>query len=399
MVRKEGDGADPAAAATGESSATESRDGVRPTANRARTFDRTGVGRTARHGSSGNSRQLLRAGRGFTARNPDRHAAARSLRARDFAPAVHGGRDRGVAGAAARAGGCRGGDGRARGDRDRLMTINTFVSQLEQLGVRVSVREGRLRVSAPPGVLTSELQAQIASRKEELKALFQEPAAAKPPIRAVSRGDTAPVSFGQQRLWFLHQFDPTSPAYNLGQSIRFRGRLDIAALERSVEAIVERHEVLRTTYRVESGLPVQVVAPPSAVRLAVEQAMGVTDAEREADLQRQLRKAILAPFDLAKGPLFETRVWRLGDDHHVLLFRMHHIASDGWSIGILFHELSSLYVGFVSGKPASLPPLSVQYADFAVWQREWLSEAVLARELGYWRQQLAGVPVLELPTD
>ncbi len=275
-----------------------------------------------------------------------------------------------------------------------MTPLDSLVARLDELDVRVSVRDGRLRLSAPPGVLTPELQAEIASRKEELKARFQDPAPAEP-IRPVSRGDTAPVSFGQQRLWFLHQFDPTSPAYNLGQVVRFRGRLDIAALERSVEALVERHEVLRTTYRMESGLPVQVVAPAGPVKVTVEEATGSSN----ADVQRRVKKAIHAPFDLAKGPVFEICVWRLGHEDHVLLIRMHHIASDGWSIGILFRELSTLYVGFVSGKPASLPPLPVQYADFAVWQRQWLSGAVLARELGYWREQLAGVPVLELPTD
>jgi amino acid adenylation domain-containing protein len=279
-----------------------------------------------------------------------------------------------------------------------MTTLDSLVARLDALDVRVSVRKGRLRLNAPPGVLTPELQAEIASRKEELKARFQDPAAAEP-IRAVARGDTAPVSFGQQRLWFLHQFDPASPAYNLGQVVRFRGQLDVGALERSVQALVERHEVLRTTFRVEADLPVQVVSPSATVTLRVDDPTGDTDAAREANLESQLRQAILAPFDLAVGPLFEARVWRLGRDHHVLLLRMHHIVSDGWSMGILFGELSRLYVGFVSGRPASLPPLPVQYADFAVWQRRWLSGAALARELGHWRERLAGVPVLELPTD
>lgn len=210
----------------------------------------------------------------------------------------------------------------------------------------------------------------------------------------------APMSYPQQRLWFLQQLEPENPAYHVYAAVKLDGHLDVAVLEWSLAEIVRRHEVLRTRFVVEEGEAVQVITGEWRVEVSVLDLSGLTHEERESEAVRLAIEESRTPFDLAQGPLFRARQLRLGEEENVLLLTMHHIVSDGWSVGVLVRELAALYEAYASGKDSPLGELRIQYGDFAAWQREHLQGEVLERQLGYWRQQLSGeLPVLELPTD
>ena len=209
-----------------------------------------------------------------------------------------------------------------------------------------------------------------------------------------------PLSFAQQRLWFLDQVHPGNPAYNLPFSRRIKGPLDVAALERSFNEINRRHEALRTRFLLIEGTPAQIVSNPQPSSLVIEDLSDVASSEREAEVQKIVAEEARQPFDLAIGPLWRRRLLRLGEQEHVLLLTIHHIVSDGWSMGVLIKEIGLLYEVFSAGKPSPLPELPIQYADFAVWQREWLQGDVLQEQLEYWKEKLDGSPAaLEFPTD
>ncbi|MBW3569847.1 MAG: amino acid adenylation domain-containing protein, partial [Gemmatimonadetes bacterium] len=214
-----------------------------------------------------------------------------------------------------------------------------------------------------------------------------------PPLVPVPRGGMLPLSFGQERLWFLHQLQPGSVAYNVPLAWRLSGALDVPALARALAEVVRRHEALRTVFRATAeGAQQGVLAAPSAV-LAVEEA---TAEEAEARAQAEFAR----PFDLARGPLYRFALLRTGGDAHVLLLTFHHAVVDGWSLGVLHRELAALYAAFAAGESPALKELPVQYADFAAWQRGWLAGEALERQVAYWRGALAGAPaLLELPTD
>ncbi|HEX2079519.1 MAG TPA: amino acid adenylation domain-containing protein, partial [Longimicrobium sp.] len=221
-----------------------------------------------------------------------------------------------------------------------------------------------------------------------------------PPIRPAERTGPLPLSFAQERLWFVDRLEPGSPVYHMPFQYLLRGPLDVDALRRAFGEIVRRHETLRTSLPFTGEHPVQVIGPATPVDLPVHDFRHLPEAERDAEEERVLREAATQPFDMARGPLFRVALVRLADDEHVLAVNLHHVISDGWSIGVLWTELSALYAAFVEGRPSPLPDLPVQYADFAVWQRGWLSGEVLEAQLGYWRRKLAGIPpLLELPTD
>jgi amino acid adenylation domain-containing protein len=215
-----------------------------------------------------------------------------------------------------------------------------------------------------------------------------------------------PLSFAQQRLWFLEQLEAQSTTFNLPDVMRLRGRLDVTALESSLSAIVARHEILRTTFAQPEGAaePVQLIHPPQPVPLPISDLRAVPDAERAEAVIASATEEIRQPFDLQAGPLFRARLLLLGPEEHVLVLTMHHSISDGWSMGIFWRELAAAYSVTIRGQSTALPPLPIQYADYAVWQRESLTAGMagglLERQLAYWRQQLADAPsVLELPTD
>ncbi|WP_242895189.1 non-ribosomal peptide synthetase [Actinomadura litoris] len=206
------------------------------------------------------------------------------------------------------------------------------------------------------------------------------------------------LSFAQQRLWFLDRLLPGNPFHNLAFAHRLAGNLDAAALADALTEIVARHEALRTRFVADGDTPRQAIDPPSRVGLAVADVSGAADPVAEA---RRLADAeARTPFDLARGPLLRAGLIRLADADHVMLLTLHHIVADGWSWGVLASELGTLYEAFAAGEPSPLPPLEIQYADFAEWQRDWMSGDVLEERLGYWRDRLRGMPtVLELPAD
>jgi len=209
-----------------------------------------------------------------------------------------------------------------------------------------------------------------------------------------------PTSFAQQRLWFLDQLEPGSATYNMVSTVRITAPLNEEALVRSLNALIERHEILRTTFLVRDGQPMQVVAPTLSVPLPIVDLQPLPQQEREAEAFRLANQEAQQPFDLTKGLLMRTTLLRLGAQEYVLLLVIHHIIFDGWSEGVFFRELETLYQAFATGASAALPDLPIQYADFAAWQREWLQGEVLEEQLAYWKQQLAEAPsVLELPTD
>ena len=217
------------------------------------------------------------------------------------------------------------------------------------------------------------------------------------PITRIPRQGNLPLSFAQQRLWLLDQLLPDKAAYNIPSAWRLQGPLDIPALERSLTALVARHETLRTRFVLSEGEPVQIIDRPHAVALPITDLSALPHRQHEAN-QRANAQAH-EPFNLAAGPLLRAQLLRLGLAEHLLLLSVHHIASDGWSMGIFERELSAVYAAFVTGHPPQLPALPIQYADYAAWQRKWLQGEVLARQLAYWQTQLANLSTLELPTD
>jgi amino acid adenylation domain-containing protein len=240
--------------------------------------------------------------------------------------------------------------------------------------------------------------AELAARVDQARLQGDHPA--PPPIQPVPRHGPLPLSFAQQRLLILAQIEPASAAYNMPLAVRVAGPLDLGALWRSCDEIVRRHEVLRTTFRADAGGLAQVVAPAAPLPREVIDLAGLPEPERTAELRRLALREAFTPFDLARGPVLRARLLRLAPDDHAVLLTLHHIAGDDWSVGLLGKEIASLYSAALSGGEARLPHLPVQYADFAVWQRDWMRGASLARHLGYWRAQLDKVPgVLDLPFD
>ncbi|GMU10103.1 non-ribosomal peptide synthetase/type I polyketide synthase [Corallococcus caeni] len=272
---------------------------------------------------------------------------------------------------------------------------------------RVSVEEDFFELGGH-----SLLATQVVSRVRQafdvelpVRALFEAPTVAAlaaridsaartqaPVLRPVPRDGDLPLSFAQQRLWFIDQLQPLSAAYHMPTFVRLVGPLDEAALQRALDALVRRHEALRTTFVQHEGQPLQRISPTAQLPLVVVEA----DAR---PLESQLREEASRPFQLDVGPLARAKLWRLGPTEHVLALTLHHIVSDGWSMGVLVREVAALYEAFSQGRPSPLSPLPVQYADYAVWQRQWLQGDVLQAQLDYWKQQLSGAAPLELPTD
>ncbi|QKV91249.1 non-ribosomal peptide synthase/polyketide synthase [Streptomyces sp. NA02950] len=219
------------------------------------------------------------------------------------------------------------------------------------------------------------------------------------PIVPVGRDSGLPLSFAQQRLWFLDSFEPDSAEYITPLALRMRGDLDIEALGRALTALVARHESLRTTFDTVDGHGVQIVHPPAGVRLTPTDLSALSAGEREAELAELLAHERARPFDLRRGPLLRTALIRLDARDHVLGLTLHHIITDGWSTGVLIGDLRELYRAELTGEAPALPPLPVGYADYASWQRTELSGPYAEEQLTYWKHQLTGVPPLELPTD
>ncbi|MEE8584520.1 MAG: amino acid adenylation domain-containing protein, partial [Acidobacteriota bacterium] len=221
----------------------------------------------------------------------------------------------------------------------------------------------------------------------------------RPPIEPLAQREGLPLSFGQQRLWFLDRLMPDNAFYNLTGSWELEGPLDVAALEASLREIVRRHEALRTRFPSQDGTPLQVISPEAQLSVDLIDLSSLDDSRRRAAAQQLAVEEGETPFDLSSGPLLRATLLRLGRRRHAMLLTLHHIVADGWSIGVLIQEQAALYTAILQGRPSSLPELPIQYADFAVWQRKWMQGEVLEEQLGYWERNLSDAPVLEMPTD
>jgi amino acid adenylation domain-containing protein len=280
-----------------------------------------------------------------------------------------------------------------------MKSIETFLSDLANQDIKLWMDGDRLRCNAPQGLLTPEIQTELKNRKAEiihfLNQLGSEEQINPRTILPIPRDGQLPLSFAQSRLWFLYQLEGATGTYNMTGALSLSGPLQVEALKQALRTIIQRHESLRTSFQTVDGVPVQVIDPHPVWELTM-----VNLAGKETEAEKLAYRESQTPFDLTKSPLLRVTLLKLQPEKHILLINMHHIISDGWSIGVFIRELSHLYGAFVAGKEATLPTLPIQYADFAVWQRQWLQGKVLGTQLEYWKQQLADAPpLLELPTD
>jgi acyl-CoA synthetase (AMP-forming)/AMP-acid ligase II len=222
---------------------------------------------------------------------------------------------------------------------------------------------------------------------------------ATPPLQPVSRDNPLPLSYAQQRLWFIAQLGISAHAYHVLQVVEINGPLQVTALQQSLQEIIQRHEILRTTFVVVDGQPRQIIGPPTPMPLPIVELHGISEGEGEARVRQLAGEEVQRPFDLVQGPLLRAKLVRFSAAQHVLILTMHHIVFDGWSQHVFWGEWAALYAAFVAGNSTPLSDPAVQYADYAHWQRRWLQGEVLHTQLAYWTRQLAGVPTLQLPTD
>lgn len=274
-----------------------------------------------------------------------------------------------------------------------------FLSRLRSLDINVFIEGETLRCNAPEGVMTAEIRAEILSKKSEIISFLKAANSTTTNIVAVSRQGAIPLSFAQQRLWFMDKLVPNNPFYNVPAAVRLTGEVDFGALQKSFDEIVCRHEALRTTFAVVNGQPVQKIATAINVPIALLDLRNLPPTEREIEAERLIVQEAQRPFNLSAGPLLRVTLLQLSEAEYLLMLNMHHIVSDGWSIGVLIQELRALYPAFASKKPSPLRELSIQYADFARWQRDRLQGDVLETQLSYWRRQLEGISMLNLQTD
>ncbi|QWP75369.1 amino acid adenylation domain-containing protein [Lysobacter sp. K5869] len=269
-------------------------------------------------------------------------------------------------------------------------------------GIRVKARDGKLLLDDPQRRLSAELRERLVAHKAEIVAWLEGAATPDAPAAIERRGaDRAPLSFPQRRLWFIDQLEEGGGhQYNIPTSLRLRGALDERALQGALDRIVERHEALRTVYRLDGDEPVQIVRPAAPLTLRRDDLSQLAPAQALERARELAAREAATPFDLSADPMLRCALIRLGEDDHVALLTLHHIASDGWSTGVLVNEFVALYRAFAEGRPDPLPPLPIQYADFAAWQAGEAGQGVLGRGLEYWSAQLDGLPpVHSLPLD
>ncbi|NEQ85013.1 MAG: hypothetical protein F6K26_34225, partial [Moorea sp. SIO2I5] len=302
-----------------------------------------------------------------------------------------------------------------------MRPIQDFLAELNALDINVWVDpdnnnpqtdlgQVRLRCNAPKGVLTPVLKEQLSARKAEIIAYLQQHSQTKPESQSatvgiestllpVARISPIPLSFAQQRLWFLDQLESgLSTDYNVPSPLELKGPLNVSALEQTLQEIVRRHEILRTNIQVIEGEVQQVIHTELPLQFPLVDLQYLNEAAQTAEVQKLLSKDEQTLFNLARDPLMRVTLVRLHPQHHVLLLSFHHIVFDGWSAGVFMQEFTELYQAFCAGQPPLLSPLPIQYADYAIWQRQWLQGAELG-QLQYWQQQFAELPPpLELPS-
>jgi amino acid adenylation domain-containing protein len=284
------------------------------------------------------------------------------------------------------------------------MNTIEFVNHLRRLDINLFLEGERLRCNAPEGTLTPDLKSEISSRKAEIISFLhqvnnQTNASAIAPISR-TENNTFPLSFAQQRLWFLNQLQPNSASYNIPLGLHFSGQLNIAALESSLQLLINRHEILRTNFIAVEGEPVQAIAATRDFTLPVVDLRPLPASERELEYEKLASQSVMYVFNLAEEPLLRAQLVQLTPTENVLLLTVHHIIFDGWSVNIFIQELTTIYSALVEHYTPTLPEIHLQYVDFAVWQQQWLQGEVLQSQLAYWQQKLAGMPaLLEVPAD
>ncbi len=285
-----------------------------------------------------------------------------------------------------------------------VTSVGTVLHSLNRREIELWVEDGNLRYRAPTGRMDAEALALVRERKEEFIRYFANLDAARglqsagvSGQRARAPSELTPLSLDQEGLWFLDQLEPHSSRYNIGVAFEIEGALDVVALQASLAEVVRRHEALRTAFVEVDGEPSQQVLPVDA--FALEDVAVPPGEGADAAVLAAVQELLGRPFDLDAGHLFRAGLVRRAATRHVLVMVMHHIVADGWSVELLCRELGELYAAFSRGQPSPLSELAVQYADYALWQRSWLRDAFLEQELGYWRDTLASVPTLQLPTD
>ncbi|WP_163028486.1 condensation domain-containing protein, partial [Pseudomonas viridiflava] len=279
------------------------------------------------------------------------------------------------------------------------MNARQLLELFDRHAVALEVDGDKLRCKAPRGFLTDEMLQALKLHKLELIARLNGADPAAIPRRSDGQADV-PLSFSQRQLWFLDQLEPGSAFYNVPTAVTLKGPLDVAVLESALNGLVARHEILRTTFRSIDGEPRQVVHAAMPLMLSVTDLRRAAEAERETLIRAAVERDAKSPFDLAHGPLFRASLLRLADDEYLWLYCVHHIIADGWSMGVVLHEVAALYGNFLRGQPSSLPPLAVQYADYACWQQHRLGGGALEQQLDFWRRTLHDAPpLLTLPTD
>ena len=285
-----------------------------------------------------------------------------------------------------------------------MRSILELLGHIRSLNVGLSLDGDALKCSAPQGVLTPELRQELGQRKPEIIAFLQASRQARVAgdsgIPRIDRSGPLPLSLAQQRLWFLNQLDPDSPVYNIGAALRINGKIDVAALERTLQHIVQRHEDLRTGFVQVNGTPQAVIRDGRDWRLQKIEVHHLSDDGPNSELLKFAAELVREKFDITRDSLFRVQLLTFAAENHVLLFTTHHLISDGWSVGVMGQELAELYSVYASGREPSLAPLSIQYVDYAAWQRKWLESGELDRQLPYWKKQLAGAPpVIGFPAD
>ncbi|MEO0840570.1 MAG: amino acid adenylation domain-containing protein [Cyanobacteria bacterium J06643_5] len=283
------------------------------------------------------------------------------------------------------------------------MNIEQFLTHLHTLDVKLWLEDEKLRCSAPDEILTPEFTAELQTRKPEIIAFLKQANLVNQKVTSIPttpRTDKLPLSFAQQRLWFLEQLQPGSSVYHIPTAVRLTGSLNVEVLQQVINTIIQRHEVLRTNFKTVDEELIQVTSPTKEIILNSINLQLIPKAEQEIKVKQIAVEEAQKPFDLEQDLLLRVTLLELEATEKVILLTMHHIISDGWSMEVLVKEIATLYAAFSQSLPSPLTPLQIQYADFAVWQRQWLQGEVLATQLGYWKQQLGGnLPVIQLPTD
>ena len=278
-----------------------------------------------------------------------------------------------------------------------------LLGQLRAQGVSLSVDRDSLKCAAPPGVLTAELRAELTKHKAEilafLKSSTNKTVSREIILGPVERRDPLPLSYAQQRLWFLCQLDPDSPVYNIPIAVTLNGKLDVDALQRTIGEIIRRNENLRTSFAQDNGIPRAVISEEVDWSLQRIDARSIAE-KGTAELIRYTSRLTQERIEITRAPLLRAQLLTTGDDSHVLSLTVHHIIFDGWSMGLFVRELEELYRAYSTGTIPNLAPLTLQYVDFTIWQKKWLESGVLEHQLAYWKKQLAGAPpVVNFPAD